>query len=335
MPTMTFPALAHLSVGFPCLFDDLAMVAAMPALKELALFMEPMDQNWATAFVTTIPWPTVTNMIINRRAFKGSDELLQIDAAVLDALPHLTVLTLLSPIKWLDETAPTLVFVTHLTTSFRTLAAFSRTSLPRLVHLTFNEKGYAGHQGDTLPALPMLHTIRAQCIPPSLIEQLMRAPRLTRVRIARIDPGAGSPPPILHLEYRQGHQMWRALPTMSAKHRIADMLVIDVAHVVDADAAATEIEAVIRWAAKGAREEKEAAANKRQTKVGQSRTATAAADAGNKRPAFPALEHGHDPLLAVKCHIAAGVGAEFVDRVKGMFAELQELRVEVKVLLSC
>ncbi|KAJ3361570.1 hypothetical protein GGF32_007174 [Allomyces javanicus] len=200
----------------------------MPALKELALFMEPTDQKWTTAFINTIPWPTVTNMIISRRSFaECPNELLQIDAAVLDALPYLTTLSLLSPIEWVDNTAPTLAFVTHLTTSLRTLAAFSRTSLPRLAHLTLDGEDNAVQQVDALPALSTLQTFLAQCVPPSLIEQLVRAPRLARVRIAHIDPGNGSPPPVLHLEYRQGHPMWRALPNMSAKHRIADTLVHD------------------------------------------------------------------------------------------------------------
>ncbi|KNE66495.1 hypothetical protein AMAG_19582 [Allomyces macrogynus ATCC 38327] len=124
--------------------------------------------------------------------------------------------------------------------------------------------------------------------------------------------------------------MWRALLNMSAKRQIAETLVFDVVHVVDADAAAVDIEAVIQWAVKAAWDEKE---NERQQHSRKRRLSVRSADVGALRALGMAVEGRHYPLLAMKRRFAEGVDPEIVDPVEGTFAELQEWQEKVEIIV--
>ncbi|KAJ3364260.1 hypothetical protein GGF32_002231 [Allomyces javanicus] len=197
--------------------EEVATNIAVPQLELLVLNVITDDP------VSTIPWPTITSLVI-----LTTEEELVVSNVALDALPNLTALELPPvPIEWIDWSLPNLRGITDLTAPMQVLFEVDPPNVLRVTTPWEHENEYAL----TIPK--NARHVKVDRIHIDVLEELAMRDNIETVTADEIEGRRSDYTDVLVFPYCQGHPVWRTLLTTDvwSEGKLATQLRIHVLRV--------------------------------------------------------------------------------------------------------
>ncbi|KNE62039.1 hypothetical protein AMAG_07297 [Allomyces macrogynus ATCC 38327] len=239
-PHFTFSALQQLHIGGNDVIASFVATADAPALTALDIDLDALETP-----VPILPWPTIETLTLRSTSAWHSGDSILISGADLDALPRLATLNLQHSVSWIETGLPMLRTVQHLVAPAQIISDLAASQCP------CNAETIETTDYDLLRAVPPyapLRRVLTYVVHPAALALLSRFTTLTDVRLRSVAAPVTGPLSLI-LEYRSQNPLWRELPGIEAEAQFARALDVHIMSVDDPAEAASEIIAVVQWAA--------------------------------------------------------------------------------------